>query len=154
MHEISSFFTHFIILSAYIIDITVTSRALKDLVLELCDICTNDRVRFNMLKYVGDAHIQVVVANYLKMDKLNWPLMELRSLEYVKNNGKLLEVFNQYVSPIVIASCAPSSTPLEWQRWNNHTKCDFVEALVALSEEKDGYASSFIYSRMVLTHNK
>lgn len=132
---------------------TGTSKAFKDLVLEMCDICTNDRVRFNMLKYVGDAHIQVVVANYLKMDRLNWPLMELKSLEYVKNNGKLLGVFNQFISPIMVQvnSFSPACIPTDWQRWNNHSKCDFVEALVALSEEKDGYASSFIYSRMGLT---
>lgn len=117
------------------------------LVVELSIIWLDERQKFAMLKYIGDAYIRIVVAELLKLEKSNWKLISRNCEKFIVNGGVLLSIFDEYVAPFL------TIPKFRWNLWNSHTRCDFVEALIALSEEKNSDVSFFIYSRLSVFEN-
>lgn len=112
------------------------STELKNAVKKLCQLHDSSREKYDNLKVVGDALVRFVAAKYLirtqkaPIDGLLRP--------FTANGGKMLEVFESYV--------AKHMNTTFHQGWEDHSKVDFIEALIAPDENVT--VAMFIFGKM------
>jgi len=100
---------------------------LKIAVKKLCDLHDSNRQVYDDLKVIGDADLRHLAARYLQSKNMTPIDSHLRQL--ISNDGNMVKVYEEFISSFMISGTGSKF----WENWENHKKCDFVEALIAFN---------------------
>jgi len=118
---------------------------LKSAVKKLCDLHVSNRQAFDDLKVIGDSDLRHVAARFLQLKKFTEIDTHLRPI--ISNNGDMVYVYNQFISSRMAVSGISKNF---WENWENHSKCDFVEALIA--SNFGNQVANFLFSEIGLKY--